>query len=140
MYDDVWAPHPYDSNKSPEGNVRQTLKQWIGNLCAFHMAPSDADVYVRIRPDLQFNGPLVFEKPKPRTIYIPQGMDFRGINDQFAYGDWETMRDYFLVYENSHHLWQKGVTHNSEAMQLANLKDKGIEIVRFASPQHDLIR
>lgn len=141
FYPDGWAPHPYQANKSPEGNVYQTLRQWQGNFVGFSIVPSDYDVYVRIRPDIKFNGPLTFQKPEPKTIYIPEGMDYRGINDQFAYGDYETMKVYFQVFENYHFLWRdKGVMFNSEAMQKANLENKGITVVRFGSPQHDLIR
>lgn len=140
-YPDSFAEHPYATNKSPEGSVYQTLRQWQGNFVAFSILPSDYDVYVRVRPDIKFNGPLKFQKPEPKTIYIPEGMDYRGINDQFAYGDYETMKTYFQVFENYHLLWRdKGVMFNSEVMQKANLEDKGINVVRFGSPQHDLIR
>lgn len=140
FYPDGFAPHPYDTNKSPEGNVYQTLRQWQGNFVTFSIAPSDFDVYVRIRPDLKFNGPLTIQKPEPQTVYIPEGSDFRGINDQFAYGDYETMKAYFQVFENYHFLFAKGTMFNSEVMQLANLQDKNINIVRYGSPQHDIIR
>lgn len=141
FYPDAWAEHPYNERKMPEGTVYQTLRQWQCNFVAFSIVPSDFDVYVRIRPDLRFDSPLVFQKPEPKTIYIPQGMDYGGINDQFAYGDYDTMKQYYLVFDHYHHLWRdKGVVFNSEVMQLANLKDKGIEIVRFGSPQHDLVR
>lgn len=141
FYPDPNQPHPYNDRKSPEGSVYQTLRQWQCNFVGFSIVPSDYDVYVRIRPDLKFNGPLVLQKPEPKTIYIPEGMDYRGINDQFAYGDYETMKAYFQVFENYHFLWRdKGVMFNSEVMQKANLEDKGITVVRFGSPQHDLIR
>lgn len=141
FYPDPFADHPYSVRKSPEGSVYQTLRQWQCNFVAFSIVPSTFDVYVRMRPDLMFNGPLKFQKPEPNTIYIPQGMDFWGVNDQCAYGDYDTMKIYYQVFENYHHLWRdKGITFNSECIQKANLEDKGVTIVRFGSPQHDLIR
>lgn len=142
FYPDPFAHiHPYSDRKSPEGSVVQTLRQWQCNFVAFSIVPSTFDVYVRIRPDLKFNGPMVFQKPEPKTIYIPQGMDFGGINDQCAYGDYDTMKIYYQVFENYHSLWRdKGILFNSEVMQKANLEDKGINVVRLQWPQHDLIR
>jgi hypothetical protein len=141
FYHDPFAAHPYAERKSPEGSVYQTLRQWQCNFVAFSIVPSTFDVYVRMRPDLMFNGPLKLQKPEPKTVYIPQGMDYGGINDQCAYGDYDSMKVYYQVFENYHFLWRdKGITFNSEVMQKANLEDKGINVVRFGSPQHDLIR
>lgn len=142
FYPDPFAyVHPYSDRKSPEGSVVQTLRQWQCNFVAFSIVPSTFDVYVRMRPDLMFNGPLKLQKPEPKTVYIPQGMDYGGINDQCAYGDYDSMKVYYQVFENYHFLWRdKGITFNSEVMQKANLEDKGINVVRFGSPQHDLIR
>lgn len=142
FYDDPFARHKFDERKRPETTVHQVYNMMHNNLVGFSLVPKGYDFYVRIRPDISFNGKLDFRnyEPKENTIYIPQGMDFHGINDQFAFGDYNTMRKYYSVYLNCTDLWNEGTEFNSEIMHLANLKKQGIEIVRFGSPQHDLVR
>ncbi len=142
FYDDPFAPHHYDKHKAGESAVFNTLNMMHNNLVGFSLIPKGYDLYVRIRPDMKFNGPLNFSEyePKPNTIYIPKGNDYRGINDQFAFGDYDTMRKYFSVYLNCEEVFNAGHLFNSEVYHLANLQKYGINIVRIEQPQHDLIR
>jgi hypothetical protein len=142
FHDDPFEPHKFDSRKAPENTHNQTVNQWINNFVGFCLIPNTYDIYVRIRPDMKFNGKLDFSKYDctGNTIYIPQGMDFGGINDQFAFGNHKVMKAYFSVLLNYGDLWHEGTIFHSESMQLANLNSQGINIVRFGSPQHDLIR
>lgn len=91
---------------------------------------------------MKFNGRLDFSQYNcsENNIYIPQGMDYTGINDQFAFGNHKVMKAYYSVLMNQGHLWSEGTRFSSEGMQLANLNSQDINIVRFGSPQHDLIR
>ena len=142
FHDDPFQPHKYDSNKVPENTINQTQNQWINNFVGFCLIPNTYDIYVRIRPDVKFNGRLDFSQYDctGNNIYIPQGMDFTGINDQFAFGNHKVMKAYYSVLLNQGHLWGEGTRFSSEGMQLANLNSQGINIVRFGSPQHDIIR
>lgn len=142
FYDDPFAAHKFDSNKAGESKVHHTFNMMHNGLVGFSLIPKGYDFYVRIRPDMKFNGPLNFSEyePKPNTVYIPKGMDYRGINDQFAFGDYDSMRKYFSVYLNVTDLWNEGTIFNSEAMHLANLNQLGVNIIRLEHPQHDLIR
>jgi len=142
FYDDPFGDHKWKVNKAPETQIHQVLNMMHNNLIGFSMIPKGYDFYVRVRPDMKFNGPLNFNdyEPKPNTIYIPKGHDYRGLNDQFAFGDYDTMRKYYSVYLNASDLWNEGNLFNSEVFHLANLKKQGVEIVRIEHPQHDLMR
>lgn len=141
FFPDPFGFHRYSERKAPENTVFNTWNQWINNLVGFIMTPPGFDIYVRIRPDIKFNGKLDFSQYdcSKKVIYIPQGHDFGGINDQFAFGNREVMKIYYSVFINCHDLWHEGVLHHSESMQLANLNKHGVEIVRI-NPQHDIIR
>ncbi len=143
FYDNPFADHRFNERKRPESSVYQTFNQWHNNLVAFSLVPKGFDIYVRIRPDMKFNGRLNwndFENIEKNTIYIPEGQNFCGINDQFAFGDYDTMRKYYSVYLHATDLWNEGHEFNSEIFQLGNLQKQQVNIVRFGSPQHDLIR
>lgn len=142
FYSDPFGEHRYNTRKAPENTAHQTLNQWVNNFVGFCLVPNTFDVVVRIRTDLKFNGRLNFHDYdcSGRTIYIPQGMDFGGVNDQFAFGNYEVMKAYYSVLLNCGELWKDGTIFHSETMQLANLNSQGINIVRIGSPQHDIIR
>lgn len=142
FYDDPFAPHRFDSNCAGETKPHQALNMMHNNLVGFSLIPKGYDIYVRVRPDMNFNGPLNFNEYdiQPNTVYIPKGMDYRGINDQFAFGDYDSMRKYFSVYLNAELLHSEGNLFNSEVFHLANLNKLGVNIVRIEHPQHDLMR
>ena len=142
FFPDPFKGHPYNANKAGENQVYNTYNQWLNNLVGFILAPVDRDVYVRIRPDLKFNDKLDFTDYdySGRKIYIPQGHDYGGVNDQFAFGNREVMKIYFSVMLNHHYLYARGVKFHSETMQQENLNAEGVEIVRIGYPQHDIMR
>jgi hypothetical protein len=111
-------------------------------MIGFNLIPKGYDIYVRIRPDTIFNGKLDFSQfdCTGKRIYIPQGMDYGGINDQFAFGNHEVMKIYYSVYQNCHELFNEGHKWHSEGMQLANLQKHGVEIVRYGAPQINIVR
>lgn len=141
-YPNPFAAHRYDSNKAPENTVAQTFRQWHCGMIGFHLIPKGYDIYVRIRPDTVFNSKMDFSKYDctGKTIYIPQGNDYTGINDQFAFGNHEVMKIYYSVYLNCHDLWHEGHRFTSEGMQLANLNKHGVNIVRIGAPQVTIMR
>lgn len=143
FYPDPFAEHKYSSRRVPENTVYQTLNQWHNNFIGFCLAPLGYDIYVRIRPDIKLNGRMDFKQYDctGNNIYIPQGLDYGGVNDQFAFGSYEVMKKYYSVYINCHELWRDdGITWHSEGMQLANLNKQGVNIVRFGFPQNEIVR
>ncbi len=140
MYPDPFKEHEYNSRKAPENQVYNSLNQFATNFVGFRTLPLGYDVYVRIRPDIKFNGRLNIADfdTSGNNIFIPQGHDFGGINDQFAFGNYEVMEKYYSLFINCHELWRSGCIFHSESLQLANLQ--GINIVRYGHAQHDIIR
>lgn len=61
----------------------------------------DYDVVVRGRPDLIFMSPIHFSnyKIKKKQIYVPERYNHGYTNDQFAFGDQESMNLYASLYE-----------------------------------------
>jgi hypothetical protein len=141
FYPDPFKEHKYNERKRPENTVYQSFGQWHNNFVGFCIVPRGFDVYCRIRPDIRFNGRVDFAKYdlSGDTIYIPDGNDYGGVNDQFAFGNYEVMKKYYSVYLNCHELWADGVEFHSEGMQLANLNKQGVRIVRI-QPTEDIIR
>ncbi len=142
FFPDPFKEHKYSSRRVPENTVYQSLNQFHNNLISFCLAPLGYDVYVRIRPDLKFESKLDFSKYdcSGNTIYIPEGNDFGGICDQFAFGNREVMKKYYSLYFTCHELWESGAIWHSEGLQLANLNREGVNIVRFGSPQPYIVR
>jgi len=131
FYPDMFE-HRFNTRKRPEAVVGQALNQWHNMFIGFCNVPLGYDVYVRIRPDLMFSGKINFDQYNyENKIYIPEGNDFWGVNDRFAFGSYEVMKKYYSVYVNHADLWDEGVTFHTETMQLANLKKQGVEIVRI---------
>lgn len=141
-YPDPFKDHRYATRKAPENTVYQTYRQWRANYIGFAMVPQGYDIYCRVRPDTVLNGKLNFADfdCSGKRIYIPQGMDYGGINDQFAFGNYEVMKIYYSVFENVHELWHEGAIFHSETMQLKNLQKHGVEIVRYGAPQINIVR
>lgn len=76
--------------------VQRNLRQLWGNKRAwraFEMSDLEADVVVRCRPDLQFI--VEPEEPTPDGFYVPTFANWWGLNDRFAWGPPEVMRQYF---------------------------------------------
>ena len=141
-YPDPFKEHRYHERKAPENTYYQTMRQWRANYLAFSLVPQGYDIYVRIRPDIEFNGGINFKDYdcSGKTIYIPQGLDYGGVNDQFAFGNYEVMKIYYSVFENVHELFHEGKVFHSEGMQLANLQKHGVNIVRYPHPQVNIVR
>jgi hypothetical protein len=141
FYPDPFKEHKYAARKRPETSVYQTLGQWHTNFIGFCLVPRGYDVYVRIRPDIKFNGRLDFTQYDytGNNIYIPEGNDYGGVNDQFAFGNYDVMKAYYSVYLNCHQLWEDGVEFHSEGMQQSNLNRQQINIVRM-NPQVNILR
>ena len=79
--------------------VQRVLKQLWGLRRVwqvFEASGIEADVVVRMRPDIAFTEPP--ESPRVREsggIYLPRFCNWCGFNDRFAFGDLQTMRRYF---------------------------------------------
>lgn len=59
------------------------------------------DYIIRTRTDLDILSPIKLPQPNKNTIYIPNGHDWYGYNDRFAYGN----RDDLKLYLNRYDFW-----------------------------------
>ena len=76
--------------------VQRVLKQLWGLARAWEVFAAsgiEADVVVRMRPDLVFSVPP--EAPAGGGWYVPKFANWWGFNDRFAFGDVPRMRAYF---------------------------------------------
>jgi hypothetical protein len=97
---------------------------------AFNIAPKN-EIVVRSRPDIRLLGELNLTC-QPNEIYIPGGNDFRdGINDQFAYGNYEEMKKYFSLYLHWKEYYREGHYLHSEGMLKTHLERMGLTVVRL---------
>jgi hypothetical protein len=91
------------------------------------------DLVICARLDIPIHG-LAIPEPAPakNTVYIPLGYDYFGINDRFAMGDVDSMKKYMLLYDSAVYLLDTKVTvPHPESLALANIKYKGLEVVRI---------
>lgn len=125
----------YNENRIPETKVRHTLNQWHNSFFSFGQAsPQDGDVFVRIRYDIELTGQIRFaDYPlKDNLVYIPFGQDYRaGVNDQFAFGNYQSMKKYFSVYLNHERIFNQGVPFHTESYLRKHLENEGVEIKRL---------
>ena len=78
------------------------------------------DVVLSLRIDLVFNNSFDFNGLLDNTIYIPSDFDYRGINDQIAYGKIDVMKKYNYI--NPIYLLENKFTiSNPECLTLANI-------------------
>jgi hypothetical protein len=140
---DAWMPipceyhyiidHPYNARRRPEISIGNTLNQWHNNFIGFCIAPKGYDVYVRCRPDIIFSGHIDLKQDlSGNKIYIPSGQDYyTGYNDQFAFGNYETMKAYYSVYLNHGKMFEDGLIFHTEEYVTENMKRCGLNIIRL---------
>ena len=49
---------------------------------------------ILFRADVNSQEEFVIKRPEEETLYIPEGKDYYGLNDQIAYGNYESMKKY----------------------------------------------
>lgn len=115
-------------NAAGETSIVNTLNQWNNRFKAFQTAKKGYDVYVICRPDIRFSGPITFEVV-PGKIYIPEGNDYRdGINDQFAFGDYEAMKWYCDLINHYREYFNEGLIFHPETYLKRHLGSMVIRI------------
>lgn len=121
--------------------VQGLLKQCWGLLRvwrAFEASGIEADVIVRMRPDLDFSVP-----PEPLclddAIHVPTFANWWGINDRFGWGSRDVMRRYFTRLERIDEYVDAGGIFHHESFAAWSVA--GVPIVRtravFASVRKD---
>lgn len=116
-------------NAAGETSIINTLNQWRNRKAAFELVPDTYDVYAIARTDIRFSAPIDFNI-QPGKIYIPIGNDHRdGINDQFAFGDYKSMKLYCNLYNHYRYYFNGGLIFHPETYLKHHLRD--IEVIRI---------
>ena len=90
------------------------------------------DIIIKFRADIISSEELNLEKNvEPNNIFIPSGWDHCGINDQVAYGDYNTMKLYCDVYNRIENMCNNGCDFHPETLILRLLINNNIRINRF---------
>ena len=105
--------------------VFQLLENHISNTGTAY------DIVIATRLDLQISR-LELIQPEKNTIYIPYGEDNCGLNDRFAMGDIDTMRNYTNIFNNILFLLDNDLAIlHPEMLTLAHIKHSNINIKRL---------
>jgi hypothetical protein len=123
----------YPTNR-PETNIHNMTCHFINKQRVFELFKGyngNYDVVLSLRIDLHFDTPFTFEDIQENTVYIPCGSDWGGINDQLAYGTFETMAKYHSIFENCVYLLESGTVPHPETLNSANIIYNKLNIIRF---------
>lgn len=118
-------------------NMDETRKQntwamFYHRARVFDLVPSDTECVVSFRADIVEETPLPLDPVEPGVLYVPEGEDHNGLNDQIAYGSYETMRVYSELFDAIPTLvLQDGVEFHPETLLAAHVQRQGLRVHRF---------
>jgi len=90
------------------------------------------DCIIYYRADIDGEEDFVISEIENNTVYIPEGFDVSGINDQIAYGNYRIMKLYFSILDSIEEMcnWE-GILYHPELLLKKHLDHKNITIKRF---------
>ena len=99
------------------------------------------DLVIATRLDLQLGLMPPLCMPLPNVIYIPEGNNHCGLNDQFAMGNFETMKHYMYLFDKYPQYMELNIRPHPETLTLCNIMEanENMKIGRF-SMDHTIIR
>lgn len=127
----IYFPQVLRINMRLETSIGNTLNQWRNRRDAFKIISNEYNVVAICRTDIEFSGKINMVV-QPGKIYIPSGCDYGGVNDQFAYGDYDAMKVYCSLYDHYRTYFNEGLIFHPETYLKRHLLANGIEIVRIA--------
>lgn len=91
------------------------------------------DLVIYMRADQHFESPLLLPSTiEDNTVYIPDIYDYTGLNDQFAYGNFEAMKKYCSLYLNIEKYYKElHVGFHTETYVELNVQQQKLNLVRF---------
>lgn len=123
----------------PLGNACNMSSMFYNNMMAFEMVDAYQrehgfayDVIIKFRVEI-VSSDFMWIDPglAPNTLYVPEGHDYGGINDQIAYGDAQAMRVYSGVYASMGEYLEQGVPFHPETLLHHHLTVRGASVRRF---------
>jgi hypothetical protein len=138
-FDKVTMTNKRESISYNRGDVHNIEKHHINKYRVYKLCEKYAsdniifyDVVLSLRFDIFFKKKMVFEKIEENTIYIPEGDDYFGINDKFAYGDLHSIKVYSSLVLNAINLIKSGFSDTDpETLLYSHLLHSNIKIQRI---------
>lgn len=126
----------FNSNKSPETSVESCVNMFYkifrcNELKKQHENKHNFkyDIVVRLRPDTNFNKPVIFSEDKDK-IFIPHEFNWGGVCDQFAYGPSDLMDKFCDLFPNIIKHVEEGQQFHPERLLQYHCDKLGLNIVR----------
>lgn len=137
-------------NKRPETNRHNMMCMYLNRSKVFQLLEdycnetnTQYDVIFSCRIDVMVFSPLnidsFIENVRNNILFVPSGEDHLGINDRFAFGNFQVMKDYMNCYHSLLDLFQKGVIVHPETVLNHYLISKNMKIQRF-NIHYDFLR
>lgn len=129
-------PPPFRSEETRE---RNTLSMFYHNMMAMNLVLDQMkkgktyDVVVKFRADISCDNSFIIPYHIiPNTLYIPNGFNFRGINDQIAFGNLFAMTIYCSIYHHiPKYVYKEQAIFNPEFLLMFHLNLHNLNIMRF---------
>jgi len=149
--------HSYDFNKYPiDEPITVTIDNFIRHFINLkrvfklleeyiNETGNVYDIVITTRIDLCLNVRLNISNPDNNTIYIPSGHDhgtirYPGINDRFAMGNIDVMRQYNTIIDNCIYLLENKMSYpHPEMLTYAHIIFSKINIIRFESREMSVL-
>ena len=119
-------------------NNYNTVSMHYHNKRAFDILTQivpDVDIVIKYRSDVQTTNNFPIPEAstiEPNTIYVPEINHYNGINDQIAYGDRESMRQYCSLYDHiEKYVTEQRITFHPETLLCHHLKQLNIPVKTF---------
>jgi hypothetical protein len=120
-------------------NPKNVYSMFYHNYCAFSLLKtyqiknnSSFDIIMKYRADIDSEDTIQFEKEiRNNNIYIPNVFNYKGVNDQIAYGDYQTMEKYSELVLKLEDMIKNNIILNGERMIKNHLKNEKIILKRF---------
>lgn len=118
-------------------SLRNLIRQLYSLQCVTDLLVESGerfDLVIYSRPDIGFRSMLKMPKIRPNTLYTPWFDKYRGLNDRFAMGDFETMVKYGSRFSMMRHFCEEtGSPLHSERFLLWYARQQGFRTADLTS-------
>jgi hypothetical protein len=126
----------YNFKKASETKIENCSSMFFHNKKCIDLIKESGikyDIVIKYRADITSDSILDVYQLSPiseNTVYIPEGNDFGGLNDQIAYGDLSSMEKYTLVFQNIPIICNDGHRFHPETLVFRNLEREKVNVAR----------
>lgn len=136
-YSEVKIPKEfYNFRKATETKIENCSSMFFHNQNCIKLIKNSGvkyDIIIKYRADITSDSILDIYQLSPieeNTIYVPEGNDFGGINDQIAYGDLSSMEKYCNIFQNIPKICNDGHRFHPETLVFRNLEMEKVNVAR----------